>query len=1327
MKSRSTPDIDNSYAYFDYEIKAVNDARNAKNNYKIIDGALCECKDDELYFCGPNEDTMVVELEPFWLMEGVNHFSKNLFEPLLNEIKDDFLNQDLNFKRVKFLFPYRLKNSWHWNAAELIFSLDEDENWHASGAKYDPYGTKRALEDRIVRDAAKKFSEIFEITEVVLVDEVEEIKFASGQRGGVGCGMYTAFMLHKLKTQDFFTKEELENPQNGIWSGLAASEEQQRAKDLELVANHLPERLEKFGKINEGNFVNSLRYLPSRLFKSDEANELSDQVFQYLRNVVSICQELDVQELKSLFQGDCNQVVGNVLSRFSQVKKDDDQLAEKLDQIGVYMMLSLEEVGQQNVQKFTEYLKSAIAAIVKDGDEKSADSGSTNQFDGALDKLDPFSYQIHRHYSGILEKADAIDQNALEEKLKQISQVVKSLESDEKMREVESEIKDRIAIILKNKLLLRMAAKVFYEECREELGDYLEEFPEDEFLKKIPELKRVLNNAEISDEETYIYDNEDYFHHHLQAIQGKYMLQEIEHVLNFSAIIFKDDPEIKKLLSNPNLSLWYDQLDHHLDLYGKKIIEFEQAKKDRADEERQLRKSLSEARLEEENERMCQEEDDPDSREWDWGDFENDEDFGSDQGSDNSDDDSRESEQEGDESEKDYNSDSDQESQSESSSDEEGFYLSHYKEFSNPSSFENLIAISSNFGESSLSWLTNQIAEYETEDLWDYVIAQIIANPEMADLDSDLLKFIIYQASAFNGKVKDGEDESTRHLFNSGSLAREYDDEKLISGGFITDSLGRYLSEINQKKLSEDIKSEFAYVKEISDNGWLRELRESYNNAHVRNDLVTQNQVWSVFDLLQKNLKTLKFEEKKDSQKLLKLLEKAKTEYKERADQYYFRIYPQPETNRLVYSSKKEEKVAVIEMDKILGELEEIGQEIKKALKEKIDTKKVKDTTNVVVPVLCFVVSDRPHKDDKLQRDHGRIIIPISCDFDVPQYLLSKDAADNVVAKSDQDFFKKAKSDSKYGMEKVKAKASLASQDPEPASQNNELLSHSERTMFEAFRKEKNVRKIVTILHDELRKIYPEEISKEDRFKVYSVALLAYSSNSVCQLCSPAIIAHENYTQDSLLTLLTKNLREFTSEASGEEIKFFKVRGDVEKLEVKSSKKSKSTKQAVQADIPEGIKQKFHLTTVVTSTKPFTIQSEDMCGAGKKAKHQNPQSRIYLEKDAIDLHKHEIGKDGRPIQDHYSFYEFSQSNFKKSLEKPDYKLPKKETKEAGLDFKFTGKTFMSGSKESKISNKKNRESVDKEVKTVIEARETIRLRDLGKERFVTGVTSGNEL
>ncbi len=1229
MKSRSTPDIDNNYAYFDYEIKAVNDARNAENNYKLIDGSLFKREGDKLYFCGPDEDTMVVELEPFWLEEGKNHFAENLFTPLLQQIKDDFLNNDHNFKRVKFIFPYRLQNAWHWNAAELVFFKNKDDTWHVSGAKYDPYGVKRELEGEVIESAKTKFSEvILETGDEIVNDEIAEITFVSGQKSGVGCGMYTAFMLHKLKTQDFTTKEELDDKQSGIWVGIATSEKEQRAADLHLVTQHFPEKIEKFGKINEGNFVNSS---------------------QYLHNVASVFVELDVQDLKSLFEGNCDKILESILDRFAQAKKTDDQLAEKLDKIYCYLMLSLAEGGQQNSQKITEHLQSVAADIVKHKSKKSSGADAVIQSSVALDEMDPFSYQIHRHYNGLLEKINAIDQKFLGKKLTQISQAVIGLESDEIVKEAEKEIRERIASILKNKLLIWMAAKVFYEESPKEGAESFGEFPE---------LKRVKSNTSLTD--------------------------------------------IENLLSDPNLGLWYENLDYHLDLYGSKIIEIEQDKKDR---ERQLLKSFSDARLEEENERRYQKEEDPDSIEWDYGDYEDDEDYDLSQESDS---DSEDSEQESDE------------SVSEISVEDE-FYLSHYKEFSNPSNFENLIAISSNFGESPLCWLTYQIAEYDYDDLWNYMIEQILAHPNLVDLDSDLLKFIIYRASAFNGKVEDGRDESEE------PIARDYDDEKLVSGSFITDSLVKYLAKINQEKLSQYIRNEFAYAKEMSEKGWLEELQKSYNEAHARNDLVTQNQIWSIFDLLQKNLKKLKFDEKSNPKKLLQSLEKAKSQYKERADQYYFRIYPQPKTNKLVYSSKREEKVAVIEMDKILGELEDVGQEIKKILEAEINTEKTKDKTNVVVPVLCFVVSSRPHKEDKSQRDHGRIIIPISCDFDVPKYLLSKDAADNVVAKSDQDFFKTAKSDSKYGMEKVKTKASLASQDPEPASQNNELLSHSERTMFEAFRKEENVRKIVTILHDELRKIYPEEINKEDRFKVYSVALLAYSSNSVCQLCSPAIIAHENYTQDSFLTLLTKNLREFTSETSGEKIKFFKVRGDVEKLELKSSKKSKSTKQAVQADIPEGIKQKFHLTTVVTSTKPFTIQSEDMCGAGKKAMHQNPQSRIYLEKDAIDLHKHEIGKDGRPIQDHYSFYEFSQSNFRKSLEKPDYKLPKKETKEAGLDFKFTGKTFMSGSKESKISNKKNRESVDTEVKTVIEAREAIRLRDLGKERFVTGVTSGNEL
>ena len=611
-------------------------------------------------------------------------------------------------------------------------------------------------------------------------------------------------------------------------------------------------------------------------------------------------------------------------------------------------------------------------------------------------------------------------------------------------------------------------------------------------------------------------------------------------------------------------------------------------------------------------------------------------------------------------------------------------------------SFRDLVNICSDNGKEPLSWLTNQYVEYHYEDIWDHVKEMILADKSL-EVDKDLLKYIIDSASVFNkedilaieestGKPIDLQNTETYHLFNSGSLGRDYSDEKLVSGGFIIDALSNYLQKINIERLKKVVEKEFSYAKEIQENGWLKEFEKEYNDAAKRNDLVKQNQLWAVFDLLQQDLLDKKSKEK-PSDIIINKLEVAKKKYEERASEYYFRIYPQHTTDKMVYSSKKPEKVAAIEMDQVLGEIQDIGEKIKDVLLQKTKAK-AKDTTNVVTPVLCFVVSNRPHKTNKEDRDHGRIIIPTSFDLDLEKYLLSKDQDDGVVLVDDKAFFGKTKSDSEMGMQKVKINAPDAKQDTNPKLEN-ELLAHSERVMFEALRNRTNVKKLAQLLHGELKKIYKDELDDEDRFKVYSVALLAYSTNSVCQLCSPAIIAHENYSKDSFLNILTQELIKFEKEDG--KTRLFKIRGEnLISDELKGDE-----------EIPEEIKKKFHLTTVIASKKPFTVQSEDMHEEGAKD-YGNQKSKIYLENDAIDLHKHQKDEFDNEISGNLSFYEFSRSKFSENLfvEQPKDK--------AGIDFKFVGKSFMSGGKISKTSYKK-RSELDEEVSKIIQAREVIKL------------------
>jgi hypothetical protein len=178
------------------------------------------------------------------------------------------------------------------------------------------------------------------------------------------------------------------------------------------------------------------------------------------------------------------------------------------------------------------------------------------------------------------------------------------------------------------------------------------------------------------------------------------------------------------------------------------------------------------------------------------------------------------------------------------------------------------------------------------------------------------------------------------------------------------------------------------------------------------------------------------------------------------------------------------------------------------------------------------------------------------------------------------------------------------------------------------------------------------------------------------------------------LTILTEELIKFGKSNDPDKRGFFKVRG--------ANKDGEESKE-----ISEEIKRKFHLATVVTSGKPFTTQSEDMCADNHHfQKYSNPQSKIYLENDSIDLHKQEMDATGKAITNSFSFYEFSKANFSKP---PSELTTDPQQKEKGrVEFKFTGKAFMSGSKDKKTSAK-NKVALDEKVSTIIKARKVLQL------------------
>ena len=121
-------------------------------------------------------------------------------------------------------------------------------------------------------------------------------------------------------------------------------------------------------------------------------------------------------------------------------------------------------------------------------------------------------------------------------------------------------------------------------------------------------------------------------------------------------------------------------------------------------------------------------------------------------------------------------------------------------------------------------------------------------------------------------------------------------------------------------------------------------------------------------------------------------------------------------------------------------------------------------------------------------------------------------------------------------------------------------------------------------------------------------------------------------------------------------------------------------------------------------------------GTKKKlvVEHNNPQAKIHLDHDAIDLHRIEKSrtrnKNSKVTKG--DFYEFVGANFSG--------MPLLE-KDSDNDYTFDGKLFMSGSKTGKIQEDTKIETMNQEITGKIGVRKVIKIcevEDKDKKKFV---------
>ena len=514
----------------------------------------------------------------------------------------------------------------------------------------------------------------------------------------------------------------------------------------------------------------------------------------------------------------------------------------------------------------------------------------------------------------------------------------------------------------------------------------------------------------------------------------------------------------------------------------------------------------------------------------------------------------------------------------------------------------------------SYSWLINEIIEgnYETSD--DFIkeyVKELKGPPKLL--------------SAIFGGLWFNFDWEEFDIEDPNFLPRTYIStlEKFMSG-----SAGNDLKET----LKTSITKLLCYNPEDFEKPF-EEMREKYNQAVSKRDWQTALVQWSVYSTYIKVFKQYKMDEQllKSSKPLVSLsefngkkylYEKLEAIFK-RAQLNYTKVYPHPDTSKVVYGSKNPNKRAVLLLKEKLSKLKQAGLRIEKYR----PVKKSKQTENILVPKLYFVVSDSPHEKGG---NHSRKFVSVKLPKRFLGKVLTKDSADGVFTnnKNGHDYFiQQAKKDYVAG-QIIRGLTEKEAEDlfTEAKKREGELLNHSERVWLEILRDKEVAAEIVNSLRTKMAKKYPD--GYKGKIRVYSVLSLLYSTNSICKYCTPSLIAAQNgFVKDGFLFRLSEELNK-----SEEKSKFqFKTRG-FDEVDRKQDPA------------------KFRFDTIVTAKTNFDSQAHDLTEKGQHChttigknhppENHLPEGTLVFPKDEIDIHQSSLLESGQLDPHQKFFYEF---------------------------------------------------------------------------------------
>lgn len=452
--------------------------------------------------------------------------------------------------------------------------------------------------------------------------------------------------------------------------------------------------------------------------------------------------------------------------------------------------------------------------------------------------------------------------------------------------------------------------------------------------------------------------------------------------------------------------------------------------------------------------------------------------------------------------------------------------------------------------------------------------------------------------------------EEVELVLAAADLFIDWEENQVSDPLFIVKTLSKAFSKFRNgkggdvDKVLEDLQERLLYYDDKEVSPECKKVEDKFNDAFARNDYVEAQRIWSIYTAYRRHLHDNKVMDEeggdaisysgsaaaKNSLTIKKRLDAAL----DRAELYEMRLYPHPRLKKLVY--KDVDGVAEFNLGTLMGELEAVG----KSIEQNRPIEGGQKRKNIFVSAFTFVVSA------KLESGvFKREFVTVKLDLGYAARLLSKNPTDGVMAVG-EDLTAIAREDIIRGYKVFATEADgIGAADAVTtgsAVNINTNINHSERVLMQAFRKQVNIERIVQLLREEVIKKFGDGYS--NNYVVDTIALVGYSTNTVCDNCSPTLIYLQNSREEGgSLNLLAKELNRH-------------VEGKI-----------KFTTRGYNAERGEQDFSQFRMQTFVSAQVNFASQAHDMtdhhCGTKQPKppkKTYNPKAKLILPEDVFGLH-----------------------------------------------------------------------------------------------------------